>query len=133
MESGLQVEEEDIYKDNIIDHYKNPRNKKVLPEYSLSQKEHNPLCGDEITLFIALEKENVKDVSFQSSGCVISQASASLLTEHLKGKSIVEAQNMAPNVIFGLLGISLNPLRQKCALLSLRALQRGIEEYHARN
>ncbi len=122
------TEEEELYKENIIDHYKNPRNKRKMDDCAIEHKELNPLCGDEITVFIDVDKEKVIDASFQGQGCAISQASISMLTDKLKGMSITEAQTLQREDILEMLGIPVGPVRMKCALLSLKTVVRGIEE-----
>src|SRR5919204_61924 len=86
---------EDLYKEVILDHYKNPRNKRVMPEAEFSRSRNNPLCGDEIQVFAHVDGVDVADVSFQGQGCSISQSSASMLTEAVKGKSIQDAERLA--------------------------------------
>ena len=86
---------EDIYKEVILDHYKNPRNKRELPGAELSCSRNNPLCGDEITVFVHQEDGRVADIAFQGSGCSISQSSASMMTEAVKGRSLGEALELA--------------------------------------
>ena len=82
---------EDLYKEVILDHYKSPRNKRPMPEAELSCSRNNPLCGDEIQVFAHVADGAVADLSFQGQGCSISQSSASMLTEAVKGKSIEDA------------------------------------------
>ena len=82
----------DLYQQVILDHCKHPRNFHELPAASCSAQGHNPLCGDQLKLFLAMDGDTVKDISFVGSGCCISKASASLLTEHVKGKTKAEVQ-----------------------------------------
>lgn len=121
------TEEQEIYKENILDHYKNPRNKKELKKSTIKHKETNILCGDELTIYIQIEKNKIKDITFTGKGCAISQASASMLTEKLKGMSIKEVKQLKDKDILKMLGISLSFVRTKCALLSLKTIQRGLE------
>jgi nitrogen fixation protein NifU and related proteins len=121
MESVLS-EEEELYKENVMDHYKNPRNKSIIA-HTHTHSEHNPLCGDEITLYINVEEGKISDVSFQGDGCAISQASVSLLTEHIKGKSLQKVKKLAPWDVYNLLGIKISHTRSKCALLGLKVLE----------
>src|SRR5438034_10694342 len=86
---------DDLYKEVILDHYKAPRNKRPMPESQLSCTRNNPLCGDEITVFARVEDAVITDVAFQGQGCSISQASASMMTEAVRGKRIEEAQDLA--------------------------------------
>ena len=125
------TEDQEIYKENILDHYKNPKNKKELKKYSVKHKETNILCGDEITMYIQIEKSKIKDISFTGKGCAISQASASMLTEKLKGMSIKEVKKLKEKDILKMLGIPLSFVRTKCALLSLKTVLRGLENEKA--
>src|SRR5437764_12007322 len=86
---------EDLYKEVILDHYKNPRNKRPMPDAGLTCSRNNPLCGDEITVFATVEGGRVADVAFQGQGCSISQSSASMLTEAVKGKGVGDAERLA--------------------------------------
>ena len=117
------TEEEELYKENILDHYKHPHNKRNLAGATFSHREFNPLCGDQIQVYLQIKKKKVQDVSFEGSGCAISQAAASMLTDDIKGKNIEEIKKMGPWDIFNLLGIRISPARSKCALLGLRAVQ----------
>ncbi len=124
----IESAEEELYREHILDHYKNPRNKVKLSRFSHFCKQNNPLCGDEVEIFLRFEKERVEEISFVGQGCAISQASASLLTEHVKKKSLAEVSSLREQDILSLLGISLSPLRQKCALLSLQTLQKALSQ-----
>ena len=117
---------ESMYQENILDHYKNPRNSGKIENASVHHHEYNPLCGDEIELFLVIKDKKIADVKFHGKGCAISQASASLLTDEIKGKNIDDLKNMAKENILELLGISLSPVRLKCALLSLDTLKNSI-------
>jgi nitrogen fixation protein NifU and related proteins len=131
---------EDLYKEVILDHYKNPRNKRDLPGADLSSSKNNPLCGDEITVLAHVDGGSVAEVAFLGSGCSISQASASMMTEAVKGKSVAEAQEVAAEFrgmmegardpdedAFGdlaaLKGVARYPVRIKCAVLAWDVLQ----------
>ena len=118
----------EMYKENIIDHYKNPRNYHKLLDFTFQQKELNPLCGDEITLFLKIIDNKVQDVSFVGQGCAISQASISLLTDYLKGKTFDDIKKISKETVFELLGIPISHTRMKCALLSLKALSEGLSK-----
>jgi len=119
---------EEMYQENILDHYKNPRNKKEMPSCTHFCKQNNPLCGDEVEMFLQIIQGRVADVSFTGQGCALSQASASLLTESIKNKSLADVSSFNKQKIFSLLGISISPLRQNCALLSLRAVQQALSQ-----
>ena len=114
---------DDLYRDYILDHYKNPRNAGDLPEATHRYHDTNPLCGDEITMMLLVEDDRIQDVRFIGRGCAISQASASILTEELKGKTLDEVKTIDREHVLGNLGIAISPARIKCALLSLKALK----------
>jgi len=117
---------EDLYRENILDHYQNPRNYGTLNDPDISYEDDNPLCGDVIRLDIKLDDENrISQVAFSGEGCAISQASASMLTEEILGKSLDEVKQMGKDDILEMLGIQLGPVRLKCALLSLKVLKAG--------
>ena len=126
--SGPLTEEQELYKENILDHYKTPHNKKILLHYTVSHKEFNPICGDVLTLYIHLERRNIKDVSFTGQGCAISQAAASLLTDEIKGKAVQDVKKMTSDDLLQLLGIPISIVRLKCALLSLKTMQNALME-----
>ena len=122
----------DLYRDEILDHYKNPRNFGDLEEATVSFEESNPLCGDQIFLQIKIEKNKVTGVKFRGQGCAVSTASASLLTEHLKGSSLAELEKLQGSDVLALLGLeNLSPARLKCAFLPLEALRHLLKEYHS--
>ena len=112
-----------MYRDYILDHYKNPRNSGELPGATNSYHDTNPLCGDEITMSLLIADDVVKDVRFQGKGCAISQASASILTEEIKGKALAEVRTIDRQHILENLGIPISPARIKCALLGLKTLK----------
>lgn len=131
---------EDLYKEVILDHYKNPRNKRDLPGAELSCSKNNPLCGDEITVHAHLVDGRVGEVTFQGQGCSISQASASMMTEAITGKEVAAAEaltaefrgmmegNLEPDEdefgdLIALKGVVKYPVRIKCAVLAWDVLQ----------
>jgi nitrogen fixation protein NifU and related proteins len=114
---------DDMYRDYILDHYKNPRNSGELPGATNTYQDTNPLCGDEITMSLLIDGDLVKDVRFKGRGCAISQASASILTEEIKGKKLDEVRAIDRQHILENLGIPISPARVKCALLGLKALK----------
>ena len=117
--------DDQFYREYILDHYRNPRNFGRLEKPDISHEEDNPLCGDVIGLDFKLEDGLIADVRFRGRGCAISQASASLLTERLKGMSLEEARRIGREDVLGELGIEISPARLKCALLSLKVLKAG--------
>jgi nitrogen fixation NifU-like protein len=119
--------DERMYREQIIDLYENPLNWGSLEPADISYEEDNPLCGDVIQIDIRLDDENrIADVKWHGQGCAISQASASLLTEEIKGKSLDEVKSYTKDELLELLGIQLSMTRVKCALLSLKVLKAGV-------
>jgi nitrogen fixation NifU-like protein len=121
---------EDLYRDNIIDHYQNPRNYGTLEHPDISYEDSNPVCGDEIRIDLKIDRGRVVDARFQGHGCSISQASASMLTEEIIGKTLEEVKQIDKQYLLDLLGIPLGPVRLKCALLSLKVLKAGAYGLH---
>ncbi len=118
---------DDMYREVILDHYKNPRNFGTLDPADVSYEDDNPLCGDRIRIDLRLdENQRVKEVAFSGHGCAISQASASMLTEEILGKTLDEIRHIGKEQVLELLGIELGPVRLKCALLSLKVLKAGV-------
>ena len=121
---------ETIYQENILDHYKNPRNSGRIEGASVIHHEYNPLCGDKLEMFLVIdENKRIADVKIHPNGCAISVASASMLSEEIKGKHIDELKKMAKERILEMLGIPISPVRLKCALLSLDTLKNSILIY----
>jgi nitrogen fixation NifU-like protein len=121
-----------MYRDYILDHYKNPRNSGELPGATNTYHDSNPLCGDEITMALLIDGDVVKDVRFVGKGCAISQASASILTEEVKGKTLDEVKQIDRDHVLENLGIQISPARVKCALLGLKTLKGaawGLQEW----
>ncbi len=119
-----------IYQEQIIDYYKYPRNKKIIEDPTVEYGDTNPLCGDEIHLYIKLNDEGkVEDVGFQGKGCAISQASVSILTELLEDMTIEEMKKLTNDDIIEMLGITLSPIRLKCAILGLKVLEGAIHKH----
>lgn len=115
-----------IYQEIILDHYRNPRNQGVLKVPTHEATGNNPTCGDKLSMQLSVKNDIIEEVKFTGSGCAISQASASILTEYLSGKSVKEASTMKKEAVFELLGIELSLTRQKCALLSLDTFQKAL-------
>ena len=117
---------DDLYREVILDHYKNPRHHGMLDPHDFSYQDENPLCGDTIRIDVRLdENQRVREVAFSGKGCAISQASASMLTEAIVGKTLDEVKQIGKDDILEMLGIQLGPTRLKCALLSLKVLKAG--------
>ncbi len=121
---------EDLYRDNIIDHYQNPRNYGTLDHPDISYQDSNPVCGDEIRIDLKVDDGRVTDARFTGRGCSISQAAASMLTEDIIGKSLDDVRQIDKQYILDMLGIPLGPVRLKCALLSLKVLKAGAYGLH---
>lgn len=123
---------DDIYREIILDHYRNPRNKGKLPGADVSIHDSNPLCGDEIDIHLKVDGDKIKDVKFEGRGCAISQASASMLTEMVMGKPLTSIKELSKDDILENIGLtSLGPARIKCALLSLKVLKLGMVKYYS--
>ena len=114
---------DDLYRDYILEHYRRPHNFGQLEGATTSQEGANPLCGDRITLQLRVRGGVIDGVGFTGRGCAISQASASLLTDEIKGKPVEQASKMESANVLELLGIEISPARMKCALLSLETMQ----------
>ena len=120
-----------MYRENIIDHYKHPRNKEELESFDFDFRDSNPTCGDVIEWKAVVDGDKLEELKFQGHGCAISQAAASMLSQLVEGKKLDEVLNMDNEDVFEMLGIELSALRVKCALLGLKALQKGILKYKA--
>jgi nitrogen fixation NifU-like protein len=135
----------DLYQEVILDHNRRPRNFRALPDANRSAEGHNPLCGDRVTVFLRVEEDRVQGISFQGSGCAISTASASLMTEALRGRTVAEAHALfngfrhlvtkgaeveAPDLgklaVFS--GVREFPIRVKCATLPWHTLEAALEQ-----
>ena len=118
---------DDLYREVIIEHYKNPSYRGQLDPHDFSFADSNPLCGDHIQIDLRVDESGkVTEARFQGHGCAISQASADLLLESIIGKSIEDVKKMGKQDILDMLGIDLGPVRLKCALLSLKVLKAGV-------
>jgi nitrogen fixation NifU-like protein len=134
---------DEIYKEVILDHYKNPRNKREMPDAELTCSKNNPLCGDEITVYVHADDGKVLDISFVGQGCSISQSSASMMTESVSGKTVEEVGELSGSVrsmlagelepdedafgeLVALKGVVKYPIRVKCAVLAWDVLQEAL-------
>ena len=119
---------DDLYRDFILEHYREPHNFGTLEHPDAVHEGYNPLCGDRITLMLAIDDAGtVSDVAFTGRGCAISQASASLLTDRVRGKALSEVARLGRADVLEELGIEISPARLKCALLSLDTLQKALD------
>jgi nitrogen fixation NifU-like protein len=121
----------DMYRQQILDHYKNPRNYGELDNPTFSHVGENPMCGDEITVDVTLEGdgETIEYAAFRGDGCAISQASASMLTGELKGMTLDELAELDRDDVIDLLGVDISPMRVKCAVLVEKVAQDGAKIY----
>lgn len=121
----------DMYREQILDHYKNPRNYGELEDPTFSHVGENPMCGDEIRVDVTLAEDDdtIEYVSFVGDGCAISQASASLLSQELPGMSLDELEEMDRDDVTEMLGIDISPMRIKCAVLAEKVAQDGAKIY----
>jgi nitrogen fixation NifU-like protein len=122
---------DDMYREIILEHNRSPHNAGTLDDADISHEDSNPLCGDRVRIDLKVEGGIITDVRFKGRGCAISQASASLLTDEIKGKSLDEVRALGKDDMLELIGIPLdkNPVRIKCALLPLKTLKAGVYTY----
>lgn len=123
----------DLYREQILDHYRNPHNKGELDPHDASFEDTNPLCGDKIRIDLRFSGDVVSDIAFNGRGCAISQASASILTDLVKGETIEEVLAFDKDELLDELGIPISPARIKCALLGLHVLKGAIDQYQRGN
>jgi nitrogen fixation NifU-like protein len=121
----------DMYRQQILDHYKNPRNYGEIEDATFTHVGENPMCGDTIEMDVVLDddEDTIEHVAFRGDGCAISQASASMLSQQLQGMSIEELQEMDRDDIIDMLGVDISPMRVKCAVLAEKVAQDGAEIY----
>jgi nitrogen fixation NifU-like protein len=115
-----------LYREAILDHYRNPRNRGTLDLADFSYEDVNPLCGDEIRIDVQTDGERVTDVRFSGRGCAISQAAASILMEMVEGQPLDEVKAISREDLLEELGVPISPARMKCAMLGLKVLKAGI-------
>jgi nitrogen fixation NifU-like protein len=142
---GPEPQFDELYRDLILDHYRLPRNRKVLDEAEVDLTQFNPVCGDEIRVTARLQDGRIQDVAFVGQGCSISQSSASMMTEAVKGTPVEDAEHLAADFrgmlqgkpadedemgdLIALQGVSKYPVRVKCAVLAWDTLQKALERY----
>jgi nitrogen fixation NifU-like protein len=118
----------DLYAEELISNYEHPHNKGKIDNPDAEMHEYNPVCGDDITIYIKVSGNKVVDVKFEGQGCAISMGTASMLTESIKGKSLSEITAMGFKDIVELIGVDPGPARLKCATISLKALQKAVQK-----
>jgi len=120
---------DELYREVLLEHYRNPVHKGKLLKPDIHKEDSNPLCGDIIEIFLRVDKDNkIIRASFEGKGCVISMASADLLLEEIKGKTLDEVNKMTREDILDLIGLNLTHTRIKCAMLGLTTIKKGIVE-----
>ena len=123
----------EMYQQNILDRYRNPRNKGTLDNPTIRYRENNPLCGDEIEILIVVDKGVVKDVKFDGKGCAISMSSVDMLVDHVKKKKkLADLLKIDRQEVLEMIGIPITPPRLKCALLGLGVLKVGIAKHEGK-
>jgi nitrogen fixation NifU-like protein len=115
-----------IYREAILDHYRNPRNRGTLEPADFSYEDVNPLCGDEIRIDVRSDGDKVTAIRFSGRGCAISQAAASILTEMVDGRSLDDVKAIGRDDLLEELGVPISPARMKCAMLGLKVLKAGL-------
>ncbi len=122
----MSIANDSIYREIILEHYKNPSNKGTLDPADFSYEDVNPLCGDEIRIDVRVKGDHVSEIKFSGRGCAVSQASASILTEMVEGMSLDEVKAIGRDDLLAEIGIPVSPARMKCAMLGLKVLKAGI-------
>lgn len=118
----------DIYAENILDHYKNPRHKMPLASPTVEHEEANHSCGDTLAVQLQLENGRIAHLGWRGDGCAISQAGMSLMSEHLVGMPISEVMKLGKREVYNLLGVSIGPRRVKCALMCLHTVKNALHK-----
>ena len=118
-----------LYAQNILDHYKNPRNQGKILAPSITRREANYSCGDIIEVDLKIEKNKILDIKFRAEGCAISQAAISILSENFIGKKVQDIIVMKEKDVVGLLGIDVSERRKGCALLGFLAVRKALIQY----
>ena len=117
---------DELYRDYILEHYKNPKNFGEMPEHDLDFYDKNPLCGDEMEVQIRVEDGKIADLKWHGQGCAISQAAASIASEELIGMDVEDAANLDADWMLEQMGIDISATRRKCALLNLKVLRGAV-------
>jgi nitrogen fixation NifU-like protein len=122
----------DVYQEEILEHYKHPHHKGTIEHPDRFAHGNNPVCGDDITMYVKLEGDKIADVRFDGRGCAISQASASMLTDRIVGMKLEDVMKLTTDDIKEMLHIPLSAVRIKCATLSLKVLQEALVQEGAK-
>jgi nitrogen fixation NifU-like protein len=122
---------DELFRENILEHYKHPRCHGTLESPDMTFEDANPLCGDRIKMDFRVQDGVLTQVRFSGTGCSISQASASMLCEHIEGRTLEEIKTIGRQDVLDMLGIDLGPVRLKCALLALKTIKAGIYGIHS--
>ncbi len=122
----MSIGGDSIYREIILEHYKNPSNKGTLDPNDFTYEDVNPLCGDEIRIDVRVKDDRVSEIKFSGRGCAVSQASASILTEMVEGKTLDEVKAIGRDELLDEIGIPVSPARMKCAMLGLKVLKAGV-------
>lgn len=117
---------DEMFRENILEHYRHPRNQGTLEHPDITYEDANPLCGDRIRMDLKIKDGRIETVRFSGHGCSISQAAASMLSERIEGQPIEEVRKLTREDVLEMLGIELGPVRLKCALLALKTLKAGV-------
>jgi nitrogen fixation NifU-like protein len=117
---------DELYRENILEHYQRPRNRGTLEHPDVTFEDANPLCGDRIRMDFAIRDGRIAEVRFSGHGCAISQASASMLCERIEGQPLEEVKKVSRDDVLEMIGIELGPVRLKCALLALKTMKAGV-------
>lgn len=120
---------QDLYQQHILEHAKHPKNKAQMEDPDVTQVAKNVSCGDSYIAYLRIEDDIIIDATFSGVGCAISTAAASLVTEHIRGKTLPNAERMNEQDVYSLLGVPISTGREKCALLLYRALQGALRNY----
>ncbi|HWV36613.1 MAG TPA: SUF system NifU family Fe-S cluster assembly protein [Thermomicrobiales bacterium] len=122
----MSIGGDSIYREIILEHYQHPKNRGTLEPNDFSYEDTNPLCGDEVRIDVRVNGDRISDIKFSGRGCAVSQASASILTEMVEGKTLDEVKAIGKDELLDEIGIPVSPARIKCALLGLKVLKAGV-------
>lgn len=126
--NNFMFDPRNLYRDEILEHFRDPQNFGKLSSYDKKSRQHNPLCGDEIELFVKFDENRIYDVGFVGKGCAISISATSILTEYVKEKHKTKLQDFSDEHMIALMGVEVSHGRRKCALLGLSVLRDCLEE-----